>query len=71
MMEQPAQAIDDGEAETQAAMAISKTIEFTEDIPPLILRDAGSRVPHFDVHGLAAPPASDHHAARSSVPHGI
>src|SRR5258706_12077163 len=75
MLEQPAQAIDDGKAESEAAAAcavgIAELAEFAEDILPLIVGNADAGVPHLDAQRLAAPPAADQDAAAIGITNGV
>src|SRR5215470_3506039 len=73
MVEQAAQAIDDGETEAQAAMGVAprKPIEFAENVPPLILWNSGTGVPYLDAHGFVVPAAADDHAADGGVANRI
>src|SRR5215468_10773900 len=73
MAEQSAQAVHDGEAEAKAALGIvtRKAIEFPEDIEPLVFRNPRPAVPHFDMHRVAAPPATHDDAAGGGVANRI
>src|SRR5262249_23983953 len=65
MIEKSAQAVDDGEAEAQADMAIClrAPVELAKDVAPLVFRNPAATVAHFDADLLPAPPAADRHAA--------
>src|SRR5215468_10154929 len=75
MIEQSAEALDNGEAETEASRVgscgVGKPVEFAEYIAPLVVRDPGPTVRYFDAQCLAAAPAADDHAAGRGVAHGV
>src|ERR1700730_9298386 len=75
MVEKPAQPVDNGQAEPQAAVPVSfwpgKLKELAEDILPVILGNAGTTIPYFDTQHFAAPTASDDDPATRCIAHGI
>src|SRR6185437_3565150 len=75
MIEQAAEAIDDGEPQAQSAAAIAigvgDLVELVEDVLLLVLRNARPGVPDLDPKTIFAPSAADEHAALRGVAHRV
>src|SRR6476660_9744810 len=67
MVEKPAQAIDDSEAQSHPApplmLGAGELMKLREDVLVLILRNAVPAVPHLDAQLRAAPAAANHDPA--------
>ncbi len=75
MSEELAQAVDDRESEAEPGAAIRlpapELVELAENVPLLILRNAGSAIPYVDAQPIAAVAAADHNTAVRRVPHRV
>src|SRR5882672_12885622 len=75
MVEKPAKPVDNSQAEPQAAVPVSfwsgKLKELAKDILPLILGNAGTAIPYFDMQHFTAPTTSDDDSAPQCIAHSI
>ena len=74
MAQQPAQALDDGQAQAGAAvivMALAQAAELLEDLALQALGYAWALVVHLDAQLIAMAPAADQHLAAGRVADGI
>src|SRR5215510_8985149 len=69
MCEELAQAVDDRESEAEPGTAIRpcELIKFAENVPLLIVRNAGSTIPYVHAQSVAAVAAADHNTATLCV----
>ena len=78
MMEQGAQAIDDGKAEAKPAtkpsavmLRIATAVELAEYLLTLVIRNAGPCIPDFNAQISAAPANADQNTSAGDVPDRI
>ena len=74
MVEHPAQALDDREAEAEAARdpgALIEPLELLEHRPAPVVGDADAGVPHLDPERARPPPAADQHLALERILDGV
>src|SRR5262249_51227195 len=71
MIEQGAQALYNGEAETQADLigfrGVGEPVEFAENLAPLVFRDAGPAVSYLNAQLCAPVTATDDDAAHVCI----
>src|SRR5262245_47519050 len=73
MSEELAQAVDNRESEAEPATAIRpcELVELAENVPLLIVRDAGSTIPYVYAQMVAPMAAADHNTATPRVAHRV
>src|SRR5215510_3581115 len=73
MAEQAAQALDDGKAEAEPAVAVfaREPVELAEDVAPLVFRNPRPAIADLDAKLIASPATADNDPARGRVAHRV